>query len=184
MREFLNDLLSTLVFVALYLTLGDIYIATGCAIAAGIAQVVYFRLTQRSVDAMLWMSLGLVIVFGGATLYLDDPRFMMVKPSIIHFAIAAVMLRPGWIGRYLPPIARDNLSPRLVRGWGYGWSALMIALGISNIAVALTASPEVWGFFAGVVLVGVKLAMFGIQYVVFRQAVIRRLQASGGAPAS
>ncbi len=179
MRQFANDLLSTLVFVGLFLLLDDVRIATLAAMAAGAAQIVYFKATGRPVDAMLWMSLALVVVFGSVTLHLDDPRFIMVKPSIIHFAIAAVMLRRGWIGRYLPPIAKENLPERMVTAWGYGWAALMVTLGIANIAVALLASPKVWAFFAGVVLVGAKLAMFALQYVIFRQRVVRSLRESG-----
>ena len=50
------------------------------------------------------MSLGLVVVLGGATMLTQNPRFMMVKPTIIHLAVAAVMLRPGWMIRYLPEV--------------------------------------------------------------------------------
>jgi len=175
MKEFLNDLLSTLVFVAFYLAIGDIYIATGAAILVGIAQIVLFRLRGRPVDAMQWMSLALVIVFGSATLYLHDPRFIMVKPSIIHFAIASVMLRRGWMGRYLPPVAQANLSQGMVDGWGYAWSVLMFGLGILNIVVALTFSPEIWSYFISFGAIGAKLVFFVLQYVVMRMTVIRNI---------
>lgn len=175
MKEFLNDMLSTILFVALYMLLGDIYIATGAATAVGIFQIGYFKARGRKVDLMQWMSLALVIVFGSATLYLHDPRFIMVKPSIIHFAIGCVMLRRGWIGRYLPPIAAASLSRRMVDGWGYGWAALMFGLGIANIAIALTFSPVIWGYFIAFGAMGAKLAFFAMQYWVFRMAVLRRL---------
>lgn len=175
MKEFFNDMLSTIFFVALYMIIGDIYIATGAAIAIGIAQIGWQKARARKVDLMQWLSLGLVIVFGGATLYLHDPRFMMVKPSIIHFAIGAVMLRKGWIGRYLPPIAAANLTQRMIDGWGYAWAALMFGLGAANIVIALTMSPTVWGYFIAFGAMGAKLAMFGLQYWVFRATVVRRL---------
>jgi len=44
---------------------------------------------------MQWLSFALVVVLGAAALLTDDPRFMMAKPSIVHFAVGAVMLRPG-----------------------------------------------------------------------------------------
>jgi intracellular septation protein A len=182
MREFFNDMLSTIVFVALYLTIGDIYLATGVAIAIGILQIVYFKFRGRIVDPMQWMSLALVIVFGTATLYFHDPRFIMVKPSIIHFAIAFVMLRKGWIGRYLPPIARENLTQTMVDGWGYGWAALMVTLGVANIVIALTMSPEVWGYFIAFGAMGAKLAMFALQYWIFRSTVARRLSLGAATP--
>ncbi|HEY4344991.1 MAG TPA: septation protein IspZ [Parvibaculum sp.] len=175
MKEFLNDMLSTIFFVALYMAIGDIYIATGAAIAVGIGQIGYQKARGRKVDLMQWMSLALVIVFGSATLYLHDPRFMMVKPSIIHFAIGFVMLRKGWIGRYLPPIAAANLTARMIDGWGYAWAALMFGLGISNIVIALTMSPTIWGYFIAFGAMGAKLVLFGVQYWVFRATVVRRL---------
>ena len=176
MREFLIDLFSTLVFVTVFFAIGDIYLATGVAILAGIGQILFFKLRGRSVDAMQWMSLGLVIVFGGATLYLHDPRFIMVKPSIIHFAVAAVMLRRGWMRRYLPEIAQENLSQRMIDGWGYAWAALMIGLGVTNIAVALLASPEVWGYFLSFGAIGAKVLMFAVQYTVMRTMVVRKIR--------
>ena len=66
-----------------------------------------------------------MLVLGGATLIANDGRFIMVKPSITHTAIGIVMLRPGWMGRYLPPIATDNLSQAtssLVAG--YCWAGM------------------------------------------------------------
>ncbi len=176
MKEFLIDLFSTLVFITVFFAIGDIYIATGVAILAGMGQIAFFKLRGRSVDAMQWMSLALVIVFGGATLYLHDPRFIMVKPSIIHFAIGAVMLRRGWMGRYLPPVAKSNLSRSMIDGWGYAWAALMFALGIANIVIALTFSPEVWGYFISFGAIGAKLAMFAMQYALMRATVIRSLR--------
>ena len=162
MKDFFTDLLSTLVFVAFFFLIGDIYIATGAAILVGAGQIAFFRLTGRPVDAMQWMSLALVIVFGSATLYLHDPRFIMVKPSIIHFAIAAVMLRRGWMRRYLPPVASANLSQTMIDGWGYAWAMLMIGLGVSNIVIASSCSPAVWGYFISFGAIGAKLAMFAL----------------------
>ena len=67
------------------------------------------KLTRRPIDVMQWLALGLVLVLGAATLITQDSRFIMVKPTLVHWAIGAVMLRHGWMTRYLPPIARDNL---------------------------------------------------------------------------
>lgn len=175
MREFLSDMLSTIVFVALYMLIGDIYLATGVAIGVGILRIIYLKARGLPVDLMQWMSLGLVIIFGTATLYFHDPRFIMVKPSIIHFAIAFVMLRPGWIGRYLPAIAVTHLTQRMINGWGYGWAALMIGLGITNIAVALLFSPVIWGYFIAFGAMSAKLVMFALNYWVFRSTVRHRL---------
>ncbi len=58
---------------------------------------------------MTYASLALVVVLGGATLLTKDPRFVLAKPSIGHFAIGAIMLRKGWMLRYLPPIVSETI---------------------------------------------------------------------------
>jgi len=180
MKEFMNDMLSTIFFIAIYAVIGDIYIATGGAIAVGALKIAYQKVRGQKVDLMQWMSLGLVIVFGSATIYLHDPRFIMVKPSIIHFAIGFVMLRKGWMGRYLPPVAVANLSEGMVNGWGLAWAGLMFGMGIANIAVALTCSPVVWGYFISFGAMGGKIALFAVQYVTMRMTVVRKLRAEAG----
>ena len=77
---------------------------------------------------MTWASLGLVIVLGGATLLTHDPRFVLAKPAIGHFAIGVIMLKRGWMLRYMPPIVTENI-PEYVTVAGYAWAALMFVLG-------------------------------------------------------
>ena len=73
---------------------------------------------------MTWASLALVIVLGSATLLTHDPRFVLAKPAIGHFAIGAIMLKRGWMLRYLPPIVTETI-PEYVTFAGYAWAALM-----------------------------------------------------------
>src|ERR1700739_1415544 len=100
--QLVEDFLTAIVFVVVYLLADNPYFAVGVAMAVGIGQFALLRITGRTIDAMQWLSFGLVIVLGSASLALDDPRFVMMKPSAVHFAIAAVMLRRGWLGRHLP----------------------------------------------------------------------------------
>ena len=90
-----SDFLSTIVFLTLYLTTGNLMLATGVAIAGAVAQVVRARVSGQPLNFMAYASLALVIVLGSATLLTDDPRFVMAKPSIAHFAIGAIMLKRG-----------------------------------------------------------------------------------------
>jgi intracellular septation protein A len=175
MAALLNDLFSTLVFVALYWTLGSVYLATIAAIATGVLHVVLFKLLGRQIHPMQWVGLVLVVAFGGTALATDNPQFIMVKPSIIHFIVAAVMLRPGWLVRYLPPIAAANLSRAVVVGWGFGWAVLMVALGIANLIIAMSFDASTWAWFISFGAVGAKLLFAAIQYVSFRTMVRRRL---------
>ena len=121
------------------------------------------------------MSLGLVIVLSGASILTQSPRFVMLKPSIAHFAVAAVMLRRGWMTRYLPDIARQNLPESVPVMAGYAWAALLVGIGLANIAIALYADFATWAWFVSVGAVSAKIAAFLLQYAVFRILVRRNL---------
>jgi len=173
-----SDFLSTIVFLALYLTTGDLMLATGVAIAGAVAQVVHARIKDQPLNFMAYASLALVIVLGSATLLTDDPRFVMAKPSIAHFAIGAIMLKRGWMLRYMPPLVADTI-PEYVTLAGYTWAALMFALGLGTIAVALTGDMKLWAIYVSVVAVGAKVVAFALQYVVFRLVITSRIRALG-----
>jgi intracellular septation protein len=172
-----TDFFSTIVFLAVYLATDNIILATGVAIAGAIAQVIYSRIKGRELSFMTWASLGLVIVLGGATILTSDPRFVLAKPAIAHFAIGAVMLRRGWMLRYMPPLVAETI-PEYVTIAGFAWAALMFALGAGTIAIAMTGNLTLWTVYVSVVAVGAKIAAFAIQYVVFRLAVTNRIRAA------
>jgi intracellular septation protein len=167
------DLLSTLVFVVLSALTHNILLATGVAMAAGAGRVVYLRLRGERVGAMQWMSLGLVTVFGAATLFTHDARFMMAKPSVIYVLIGAAMLERGWMLPYIPPAGRDHLPDSLMIGWGYVWAGLMFATAALNAVVALTASLAIWSAFIAVVPAASKVALFAVQFVMVRAHAVR-----------
>lgn len=175
MKQLFEDLLATIFFLVVYVVSGDIFIATGTAIAAGLVQIAYLKAKRRPIDVMQWGSLTLVIVLGGATIATRNGHFIMMKPSIIHLAIAAIMLRRGWMGRYLPRIATDNLSESVIVGAGYAWAVLMIVLGVTNLVVAWAFDEHVWIWFISVGAVGAKLVFALGQFALFRYMVRRRL---------
>ncbi len=172
-----SDFLSTIVFLVLYLATGNVILATSVAIAGAVGQVIYARFKGQELGFMTWASLGLVIVLGGATLLTHDPRFVLAKPAIGHFAIGAIMLKRGWLLRYSPPIVTETI-PEYVTVAGYAWAALMFVLGAGTIAVAATGDLKLWAFYVSVVLIGAKIAAFGVQYAAFRVLVTNRLRAA------
>jgi intracellular septation protein A len=172
-----TDFFSTIVFLALYLMSGNVLLATGVAIAGAVAQVIYARVKGQQLGFMTYASLALVIVLGSATLLTNDPRFVLAKPAIGHFAIGAIMLKRGWMLRYMPPIVSETI-PEYVTVAGYAWAVLMFALGLGTIAVALTGDLKLWALYVSVVLIGAKVAAFAIQYVAFRLLVINRIRAA------
>ena len=172
-----TDFLSTIVFVAVYFITDNVLLATGVAIAVAVGQVVYAHYQGQKLGFMTYASLALVIVLGSATLLTNDPRFVLAKPAIGHFAIGAIMLRRGWLLRYMPPIVAENI-PEYVTFAGYAWAALMFALGCGTIATAMTGDIKLWTLYVSVVLVGAKLAAFAIQYAAFRILVTGRIRAA------
>jgi intracellular septation protein len=171
------DFFSTILFLAIYLATDNVLLATGVAIAGAIAQVIYSRVKGKPLGYMTYASLALVIVLGTATLLTNDPRFVLAKPAIGHFAIGAIMLKRGWLLRYLPAIVTDNI-PEYVTVAGYAWAALMFVLGAGTIGVAMTGDMKLWTFYVTVVLVGAKIAAFAIQYVAFRLLIGSRIRAA------
>ena len=174
------DFFSTILFIAIYLVTDNVLLATGVAIAGAVAQVIYSRVKGKPLGYMTYASVALVIVLGSATLLTHDPRFVLAKPAIGHFAIGAIMLKRGWLLRYLPAIVTDTI-PEYVTVAGYAWAALMFVLGTGTIGVAMTGDMKLWTFYVTVVLVGAKIAAFAIQYVAFRILVGSRIRAAARA---
>jgi intracellular septation protein len=174
-----TDFFSTIVFLTLYLVTGDILLATGVAIAGALAQVIWSRTRGEQLGFMTWASLGLVIVLGSATLLTSDARFVLAKPSIAQLAIGAIMLKRGWMLRYMPPLVADTI-PEYVTVAGYAWAALMFALGLGVIAVAATGDMKLWAFYVSVIALGAKAAAFAVQYAAFRILVTGRIRAARG----
>ncbi len=175
-----SDFLSTIVFLIVYVVTDNVILATSVAIAGAIAQVIYARVRGMSLGYMTYASLALVIVLGTATILTQDPRFVLAKPSIAHFAIGAIMLKRGWMLRYMPPRVTEVI-PEYVTAAGYAWAALMFALGAGTIAVAMTGDLKLWAFYVSVVAVGAKIAAFALQYVIFRVIITSRLRAGARA---
>lgn len=176
-RRLASDFLSTIVFLVIYLATDNVVLATAVAILGAIGQVVWSRIKGHELGYMTWASLGLVIVLGGATLLTHDPRFVLAKPAIGHVAIGIIMLKRGWMLRYLPAIVTETI-PEYVTIAGYAWAGLMFVLAAGTVAVAMTGDMKLWAFYISVVLIGAKIAAFAIQYVAFRLLVGSRIRAA------
>ncbi|HLZ04964.1 MAG TPA: septation protein IspZ [Bradyrhizobium sp.] len=173
-----TDFFSTIVFLIVYFATDSIVLATAVAIAGAIAQVAYSRIKGKELGFMTWASLGLVIVLGGATILTSDPRFVLAKPAIAHFAIGAIMLNRGWMLRYVPPPVAETI-PEYVTFAGFAWAVLMFALGAGTLAIAATGDIKLWTMYVSVVALGAKVAAFAIQYAAFRLLVRSRVRTAG-----
>ncbi|RXG90595.1 inner membrane-spanning protein YciB [Bradyrhizobium vignae] len=175
-----SDFLSAIVFLAVYLLTDNVILATSVAIAGAIAQVIYARVKGQPLNYMTYASLALVVVLGTVTLLTNDPRFMLAKPSIAHFAIGLIMLKRGWMLRYMPPIVADTV-PEYVTAAGYVWAGLMFVIGVGMIVVASTGDLKLWAFYITVVAGGAKILAFAVQYMVLRLVVTSRRRAAARA---
>src|ERR1700722_4199338 len=104
-RVLLLDMAATLFFLALFLLTHNVALSVALGMALGAAQIGWQLARGKPIDTMQWMSLFLVLGAGTVTLITNDPRFVMIKPSVIYVIVGIVMLKRGWINRYLPPVA-------------------------------------------------------------------------------
>jgi intracellular septation protein A len=176
LRPLAWDFLPTIAFALLTALHVDVRISTAVAVGVGLAQVLIVKALKRQVGVLQWAGLGLAVVFGAVSIATNDARFVMIKPTIIYLAIAAVMLTPGWMARYLPPLVQQH-APELLLGWGYVWAGLMVLTAALNALVALRFTGH-WPLFIAVFPLWSKLALFGVQYVHLRHVVGARVTAA------
>jgi intracellular septation protein A len=170
------DMASTIFFLVLYLVTKNIPLSVALGMGLGVAQIAWQVWFRKPIDTMQGMSLFLVIASGAATLLTHDPRFVMVKPSAIYVVVGVVMLRRGWMNRYLPKAAIE-IVPDLAVVFGYVWSGLMFASAILNFVVARSMSVVAWAAFMSAYGMVSKLALFGFQYATMRAIGVRRHRA-------
>lgn len=139
-----------------------ILLATAVAIFASLAQVGWLLARGRRVEPMLWVSLGVIIVFGGATIWLNDETFIKWKPSILYvlFAGSLVAGRLVWQRNFVRALLGkqielpDPVWERLL----WVWSGFFALLAAANLFVAYRFSTDTWVNFKLFGLMGLTLA--------------------------
>jgi intracellular septation protein len=181
------DMASTFFFLALFAVTKSIPISVAAGVALGIAQIAWEIWRKRPIQTMQWMSLFLVCAGGAATLLTNDPRFMMIKASVIYVIVGVVMLKPGWMNRYLPERAKEYV-PDLGYAFGFVWAGLMFLSAVVNVVAAMSLSFLAWTAFMSVYATGTKLGLFLIQYATMRfvggRRAMARRQSTGALPAA
>ena len=175
-RFLLLDMASTLFFLVLYLSTDSILLSVTLGVALGIAQIGWQFARKKPIETMEWLSLFLVVSSGGATVITNDPRFVLIKPSLIYVIVAVVMLKPGWMTRYLPPVAME-IVPDVAFIFGFVWSGLMFFSAALNAIVALNFSVMAWASIMSIYAIISKLILFLTQYATMRYIGVRRRRA-------
>lgn len=125
-----------------------VFLATLVAIAATLVQVAWVWLRHHKVDAMLWVSLVLIVVFGGATLFMHDEAFIKWKPTVLYWLFAlALGLAPMLFGRNLIRLLMEKQVRLPDAVWvrlNLAWVVFFVFLGLANLFVAFRYSTDTW----------------------------------------
>ena len=179
-----GDFVSSLIFALFYSVSHSLAWSLVVALLAGGAGIVWTRTRGRQVDHMQWMSLALVVVFGGVALLTHNARLVMLKPTLVYLAVSVAMLKPGWMRRYLPAKAQHH-GRALADAFGYVWAAAMAGLALANLAFAWRGDMKLWAAFLTTAPLALKLALGVAQYGLTRRQVIIALhrERTGAEPA-
>ncbi len=125
-----------------------IYVATGVAIVATIAQIAWLRHSTGKVEPMQWVSLGVIVVFGGATIIAHNDTFIKWKPTVLYW-LMGLTLAAGQL------FFRKNLLKSLMgsqlelpdvawRVTNWSWIAFFSVMGVVNLWVAYNYDTDTW----------------------------------------
>lgn len=145
--KFLFDLFPIILFFIAFKYAG-VFTATAVAIAATCLQVAWVWWRHRKVDTMLWVSLALISIFGGATLLLHDETFIKWKPTVLYWlfatvlSVSALFFKKNLIQSMLSE--QVTLPPAVWVRLNVAWVLFFLAMGLLNLFVAFSFSLETW----------------------------------------
>lgn len=145
--KFISDFFPILLFFIAYKWQG-IYIATMVAMAASFIQVTLYWLKNRRFESSHLMTLIIIVIFGGATLYLQDEMFIKWKPTVINWLFASACLLSHFIGD--TPLMKRLMSSGLTLAdeiWAKLntlWAVFFIIQGAANLFVMYNFDTDTW----------------------------------------
>lgn len=125
-----------------------IYVATGAAIAATIAQIAWLRHRTGKVEPMQWVSLAVIVVFGGATIALQNETFIKWKPTVLYWLMGSALLAGQLVFR--KNLLKSAMGSQLelpdaawrVANWS--WIVFFALMGVINLWVAFHYDTDTW----------------------------------------
>jgi intracellular septation protein len=125
-----------------------IMLATAIAILATFAQIGYLLIRRRKVDTMLWVSLAIITLFGGATIYFHNETFIKWKPTVLYwFFGAALLISQALIGKNLIRLMMEKqiaLPDMVWQRLSLSWAAFFGAMGLVNLYIAYNFPTAFW----------------------------------------
>ena len=149
--KFLFDLFPIILFFIAF-KLADIYTATIVAMVATIGQILWVYYRHRKIDAMQWVSLVMIIVFGSLTIFLHDKTFIQLKPTALYWLfsgalfISAQFFDKNWIkvlmGKQVT--LKPERSHTVWHQLNMAWAGFFFLMGALNLYIAFEYSEETW----------------------------------------
>lgn len=152
-----------------------ILLATAVAIVATIAQIAFLLIRGRKVDGMLWVSLAIIVVFGGATIYFHNEAFIKWKPTVLYWVFAVVLVGAQLtMGKNLIRLmmkAQIDLPDPVWTRLNLAWAGFFAAMGALNLYIAFNFPTAVWvnfklfGFMGLMIAFVIAQTMFLSKYI-------------------
>lgn len=149
--KFLFDLFPIILFFIAF-KFGDIYTATIVAMVATIGQILWVYYRHRKIDAMQWVSLIMILVFGSLTIFLHDKTFIQLKPTALYWLfsgtlfVSAQFFRKNWIqvlmGKQVT--LKSENADSVWHSLNKAWAIFFFLMGVLNLYVAFEYSEETW----------------------------------------
>ena len=129
-------------------TEAPVMLATVVVVIASLVQVGWLKARGKKVDLMLWISLALVVVLGGLTVWLHSETFIKWKPTGLYWAMGlSFLISQTLLGKNLLKlmIGKEMSLPDAVwQRLGFAWVAFFAGMGVLNLWVAYNFSTAAW----------------------------------------
>jgi intracellular septation protein len=160
------DLAPLLLFFATYMA-SDIYVATAVLMVATVISMIVSRIWLGHISATLVLTTVLVVAFGALTLWLNDPRFIKMKPTMVNLLFAIALGGGLLTGRNLLRLLLGQAFRLTEEGWRkltYRWIGFFIAMAVLNEIVWRNFSEGTWASFKvfGILPITILFAMLQV----------------------
>ena len=143
-----------------------VLLATVVVIVATMLQILWLKIADKKVDTMLWVSLGLVTLLGGATIYFHSENFIKWKPTVLYWVMGGALLigqlvfKKNGIQKLMG--AQMSLPDAVWQRVNLSWVGFFALMGVVNLWVAFNFSTSAWvnfKLFGGIGLMFVFVAL-------------------------
>ena len=145
--KILLDFFPIILFFVAFKVAG-IYVATGVAIVATIAQIAWLRYSTGKVEPMQWVSLGVIVLFGGATIVAHNETFIKWKPTVLYWLMGSALFvgQVFFKKNFLKSLMGSQLQlpDAAWRVTTWSWTAFFAVMGLVNLWVAYNFDTDTW----------------------------------------